>query len=157
MRSWCKTIAVLGALMVSACADETKTASGATAMQAVPFLGELPMQDLGRGQCALVLWAQRASPQRLLVTLNQPAVARIEVEGKTIELARVAQSGQPLFGQYPETRYRGEGLSLGVSFTIDTAKGLNGGAVVSSAVVEYVDAKGWMTIIPTAGLIGCQT
>ncbi len=157
MNAICKMAAGLGALfMVSACADGPELAPLATGA-AGPSFSELPTQDLARGQCALVLWMQRARPQRLLVTLDRPAVAKIEIEGKTIELARVSQSGQPLFGQFPQSHYRGEGMTLGVSFAVDETKGLGGGAVVSSAVVEYVDAKGWMTIIPAAGIIACQT
>lgn len=147
----------LGAFAIlSACADGASVAPAAM-NPAGSVLSELPMQDLARGQCALVLWAQRSPPQRLLVTLDRPAVARITVEGKTIELARVSQSGEPLFGQFPLTRYRGDGLTLGVSFTADNARGAGDGARISSAVVEYIDDKGWTTIIPAAGLIGCQT
>jgi hypothetical protein len=142
-------------LFASACAGAPK--STPATMTSGPVLGELPPQDLARGQCALVLWAQQMPPQRVFVSLNDPAIARVDVGGKVVELARVSQSGQPLFGQFPKTHYRGGGLSLDVSFVADKAKELNGGAVVSSALVEYVDAQGWTTVIPAAGLIGCQT
>jgi hypothetical protein len=67
------------------------------------------------------------------------------------------QSGQPLYGQFPEQRYRGDGVSLTVSFSASAARGLAGGAVISNAVVEYVDGNGWASIIPAAGLIVCET
>ena len=151
-------LAVLGALLMSACANgPPEKTPPVVATSGGTSLGELPAQQLTKGQCALVLWSHKSLPLRFLVTLDQPAVARVQVEGKMIELVRVAQSGQPLYGQFPEQHYRGDGHSLGVSFAVDAAKGLNGGAVVSSALVEYVDAKGWTAIIPAAGLIACQT
>jgi len=153
-----KSMALSGALLLSACAS-FPIGQPPLAAQApkVNSLGELPAQQLNRGQCALVLWSRQSPPMRFLVTLDRPATARVQLGEKTVELVRVAQSGQPLFGQFPEQHYRGEGLTLDISFSAETSQGLSGGAVVSSAVVEYVDADGWTAVIPSAGLIACQT
>jgi hypothetical protein len=120
-------------------------------------LAELPTQVLAPGQCALVLWSRNSTPMRFAVTLDQPAVARVSMKGKVVELDRVTHSGQAIHGQYPEQRYRGEGLSLEVSFVPEDARQLAGGAVVSSAVVEFDDPTGWTSIIPAVGLIACQS
>jgi hypothetical protein len=155
LRPWPAMAVLLLASCASAPPDEQRSdpAADATGM---PALAELPTHQLARGQCALVLWSRNSTPVRFLVTLDQPAVANVMVQGRIVELARVQQSGQSLHGQFPEQRYRGEGLSLEVSFARDDARELAGGAVVSSAVVEYVDAAGWTSIIPAAGLIACQ-
>ena len=153
-----KIIAALGAMFLSACAGgPAVNAPAVPTGPAEATLGEVPAQQLNKGQCALVLWSHKSPPLRFLVSLSDPAVVRVQLEGKLVEIARVAQSGQPFYGQFPDQRYRGNGVSLGVSFSVDGATALAGGAVVSSAVVEYADANGWTTVIPAAGLIACQT
>lgn len=154
-----KPVVAATALLLAACASTQPVAQ--STMQAAdptgaPPLAELPTQQLSRGQCALVLWSRNATPVRFLVTLDQPAVAHVMVQGRIVQLARVQQTGQSLYGQFPQQHYRGEGISLQVSFARTDARELAGGAVVSSAVVEYVDAAGWTSIIPSAGLIACQ-
>ena len=151
---------ILATLLLAACTSTP--AAEQSMMQAadptgMPKLAELPTQQLARGQCALVLWSRNATPVRFLVTLDQPAVANVMVQGRIVQLARVEQTGQSLHGQFPQQHYRGEGISLEVSFARNDARELAGGAVVSSAVVEYVDAAGWTSIIPAAGLIACQS
>lgn len=151
---------VIAAMLMAACAGGPSGDQAATAVadpMGAPALAELPTQLLARGQCALVLWSRNSMPVRFVVTLDQPAVARVSVKGRVVELARVGQSGQSIHGQFPEQQYRGEGISLEVSFVADDARQLAGGAVVSSAVVEYVDPAGWTSIIPAVGLIACQT
>ena len=149
----------MAALLLASCAGTTveQSAMPAADTAGTPALAELPMQQLARGQCALVLWSRNSTPVRFLATLDQPAVASVMVQGRIVQLARVQQTGQSLHGQFPQQHYRGEGLSLEVSFSREDARELAGGAVVSSAVVEYVDAAGWTSIIPAAGLIACQT
>jgi len=155
LRPWLALAALLLASCASGPMDEQGVApADITGMSA---LAELPTQQLARGQCALVLWSRNTTPVRFLVTLDQPAVASVMVQGRIVQLARVQQTGQSLHGQFPQQHYRGEGLSLEVSFAREDARELAGGAVVSSAVVEYVDAAGWTSIIPAAGLIACQS
>ncbi len=158
MKKFMRMAMIPGLVLFSACAVTPKSVP---AMPAVPApsqagLGEVQTQPLNSGQCAMALWARRMPPSRILVAIDKPGVARIELDGKQIELVRVGQSGEPLYGQFPEQRFSGGGISLGVSFAIDDARDISGGAMLSSVVVEYVDAKGWTSVIPATGLIGCQ-
>jgi hypothetical protein len=157
MRTFLKAAAAAGLLFLSACAalPEKAPMMAASAMEQ-SGLGEVSAQTLSPGQCALVLWARRMPPSRILVTLDKPAIARIGIGGKQFELVRVSQSGQPLHGHYPEQRFSGAGVSVGVSFAARDARDISGGAVLSSVIVEYVDEKGWASVIPASGLIGCQ-
>jgi hypothetical protein len=143
-------------LLIGGCASTGQGRSAADQPSATPVLDELPPQDLARGQCALVLWAQRGTPTRIVMTLSQPAVARIRLSGRLMDLARVSQNGEAVHGQFPSQAYRGEGVSLSLSFTAENASPLTGGAVVPSAVVELVDGNGWTSVIPAAGIIACQ-
>jgi hypothetical protein len=159
MNAAVKVIAPVAALLLAACAhgpSARQVSAPATSSLGEQSLSELPTQQLERGQCALVLWSRDSTPVRFVVTLDQPAVARVGMKGRVVELARVAQSGQSIHGQFPEQQYRGEGVSLEISFVPDEARELAGGAVVSSVVVEYVDPNGWTSVIPAVGLIACQ-
>ncbi len=148
------------AALLAACAGgssgEQPTAAIADPMGAAA-LAELPTQVLAQGQCALVLWSRNSTPVRFAVTLDQPAVARVSMKGRVVELARVSQNGQSIHGQFSEQHYRGEGMALEVSFMPEDARQLAGGAVVSSAVVEFDDPTGWTSIIPAVGVIACQS
>jgi hypothetical protein len=158
MKNLIRMAAMQGFIFLSACAvmPDVKPATPAVPAPSQTGLGEVQTQPLKSGQCALALWARRMPPSRILVVMDKPAVAHIELDGKQIELVRVGQSGEPLYGQFPEQRFSGGGISLGVSFATDDARDVSGGAVLSSVVVEYVDAKGWTSVIPARGLIGCQ-
>jgi hypothetical protein len=79
------------------------------------------------------------------------------MKGRVVELNRVTQSGRAIHGLFSEQRYRGDGISLEVSFAPEDARLLAGGAVVSSAVVEFDDPIGWTSVIPAVGLIACQS
>jgi hypothetical protein len=153
------TVAATATILLAACASGSSggqpTTAVADSMDAAA-LSELPTQVLGQGQCALVLWSRNSTPVRFAVTLDQPAVARVSMKGRVIELARVSQNGQSIHGQFPVQHYRGEGMSLEVSFTPEDARQLAGGAVVSSAVVEFDDPTGWTSVIPAVGVIACQ-
>lgn len=150
----------IAAMLLTACAagspGERNTPALADPMAAA-VLAELPTQVLSPGQCALVLWSRNTTPVRFAVTLDQPAIARLSMKGRVIELARVGQSGRAIHGQFSEQRYSGEGVSLEISFAPEDARLLAGGAVVSSAVVEFDDPLGWTSVIPAVGLIACQS
>jgi hypothetical protein len=154
------TCTAMAAMWLAACAGSGASGEQPAAALAAPMaaaaLAELPTQVLAPGQCALVLWSRNSTPVRFAVTLDQPAVARVSMKGRVVELGRVAQSGQSIHGQFPKQRYGGEGISLEVSFVPQDARQLAGGAVVSSAVVEYDDPSGWTSVIPAVGLIACQ-
>lgn len=158
MKNLMRMAAMHGLVFLSACAGmpEVKPALPAVSAPSQAGLGEVQTQPLSSGQCAMALWARRMPPSRILVAMDKPAVARIALDGKQIELVRVGQSGEPLYGQFPEQRFSGGGVSLGVSFATDDTRDISGGAVLSSVVIEYVDAKGWTSVIPARGLIGCQ-
>jgi hypothetical protein len=154
------TVGAIATLLLAACAGGSSGEQPATAIadpMGAATLSELPTQVLMQGQCALVLWSRNSTPMRIAVTLDQPAVARVNMKGRVVELARVSQNGQSIHGQFPEQHYRGEGMAFEVSFKPEDARELAGGAVVSSAVVEFDDPSGWTSVIPAVGLIACQS
>ncbi|CAN1558664.1 hypothetical protein MCEMIH16_02531 [Caulobacteraceae bacterium] len=131
-------------------------AEDAPAPTGVLPLEGLPTQTLASGQCALFLWARTTPPRRVLMALQDPAIARIRLDGKSLDLPRVAAEGEALYGHFPVQRFEGEGVSVSVTIQMDARSGLVGGVVVPAGWLEYRDRKGWETIVPVAGMVGCQ-
>lgn len=119
-------------------------------------LEALPTQTLASGQCGLFLWARTSPPRRVFMALQDPAMARIRIEGRSVDLPRTAAEGESAYGHTPMQRYEGEGIVLTMRIEMDARSGLVGGAVIPTGSLEYRDAKGWETIIPVAGMVGCQ-
>ncbi len=119
-------------------------------------LEALPTQALASGQCALFLWARTTPPRRVFMALQDPAVARIRINGRSVDLPRTAAEGESAYGHAPMQRYEGEGITLTMTIQMDARSGLVGGAVIPTGSLEYRDAKGWETVIPVAGMVGCQ-
>jgi hypothetical protein len=154
-----RALLTTSAILLAACSHAPPTpriSVAPVAATAEQSLAELPTQQLAPGQCALVLWSREASPVRLVVALDQPAIARVSPKGRVLELARVVQGGPSLHGQFSEQQYAGSGISLAISFVAGDARELPGGAVVPSAIVKFADASGWTSLIPAVGLIACQ-
>lgn len=117
---------------------------------------ELPPQKLAPGQCALFLWARTTPARRFLMATQNPASARVSLDGRTLDVPLTAWDGEAFYGVHDTQTFTGDGITLTVRFTAEARKGLVGGLVVPSASVEYRDAAGWETVIPAAGMIACQ-
>lgn len=131
-------------------------AAPAPAGAGLPFQ-ELPTQTLAKGQCALFLWARTSPPRRVFMALQDPAVARVRIAGKSVDLPRTAWEGEGVYGHYQRQTYAADGVTLDVTVQMDGRSGLVGGAVVPTGAIEYRDAAGWQTVIPVAGMVGCQS
>ena len=134
--------------------DATPAASKAD--PGVP-LGELPPQTLGQGQCALFLWSRSEPPRRVFMALNSPAVARVRIGGRTVDLPRTSFEGESAFGHYPEQRFAGEGVTLSMQVEIEARGALVGGAVAPSGTLTFADRSGESVVLPVAGLVACQS
>lgn len=120
-------------------------------------LGELPPQKLARGQCALVLWSKELRARRIVMALNAPALARIQVGGRTLELPRTALDGPEVFGHPARQTFAAAGRTLTLEIEVAEGRDLPGGVVVTGGAVDYRDPSGWSTLIPVGGLIACDT
>jgi hypothetical protein len=149
---------VAGAACVVLCAAAAPPARAETAPAPTGGLPleALPTQTLAGGQCALFLWARTTPPRRVFMASQDPAVARIRIDGRSLDLPRAGAEGESAYGHAPVQRYEGQGITLTVRIEMDARSGLIGGAVVPSGSLEYRDAKGWEIIIPVAGMVGCQ-
>lgn len=115
-------------------------------------LGELPPQTLAAGQCALFLW-DRASGRRVAMLGRNPALLRLVIDGKTVDLPQTASEGPVVLGFAPVTRYRSANRMYDVRLTIQPATA--GGAVVPDGSLTITEADGGALVLPVAGLAGC--
>ena len=115
-------------------------------------LGELPPQALPAGECALFLW-DRASARRFAMLGRNPAMLRLMIEGKAVDLPQTTAEGSAVLGFAPTTRYRSASRSYEVRLTILPATA--GGAVVQDGSLTITEADGSALVLPVAGLAGC--
>jgi len=115
-------------------------------------LGELPPQALPAGECALFLW-DRASTKRFAMLGRNPAMLRLMIEGKAVDLPQTTAEGSAVLGFAPTSRYRSASRSYEVRLTILPATA--GGAVVQDGSLTITEADGSALVLPVAGLAGC--
>lgn len=127
----------------------------AVPVPAGPF-GEVAPQSLQPGQCGLALWTVAPSARRIFWAYAAPPVARMVIDGRTLDLPRVEESGEPLFGFPSHARYAAGTLSVSVDVDFESRSDLVGGAVVRAGTISYVDSAGAELILPVAGLLACQ-
>lgn len=120
-------------------------------------LGELPPQKLGEGQCALFLWSRSEPPRRVFMALNTPALARVRIGGRTVDLPRTSFEGDAAFGHYPEQTFAGEDVTLSMQVEIEARGALVGGAVAPTGTLTFDDRSGQSVVLPVAGLVACQS
>lgn len=144
------------ALATAAFGLVTMAASGARPAEPDLNLQELPTQKLASGQCALVLWTRTAPARRVFMAVSEPAGAKVQSGGRTVDLARSGASGEAVYGHFPEETFAGGGWEVKATVGFDTKGALVGGALVPSGSLEVRDARGWTTVLPVAGMVACQ-
>lgn len=120
-----------------------------------PTLGPIGRQALPARGCAAYLWD--SAPTRSLVAMAtaDPAQLRLQLDGRTLDVARGRQQGSAGFGFAGVTEYQGPGVTAVLDMAVQTRPDLTGGAVVPTGTLR-IDRPGRDTLVtPVAGLIGC--
>lgn len=123
---------------------------------ATPVLGAIGQQKLPAKGCAAYLWSA-ADRQLVAMATADPAMIRISVGGRTIDLARSsAGDGPGKLGFADQAEYRGTDVTARLTMDIVQQEGLSAGAKVptGSLQVDRVGQDG--IVVPVAGLIGCR-
>lgn len=120
-------------------------------------LGAIGKQVMPARGCAAFLWT--VNGERLMVAMAGAEAARIKVniDGKTSELARVEESGVGGFGFGQVMTYRDGDVGVTLDMTIVTRGDLTAGAVVPQATLRIDRPRQDTIVVPVAGLIGCAT
>ncbi|KQU55968.1 hypothetical protein ASG67_07735 [Sphingomonas sp. Leaf339] len=130
-------------------------ASQAAAPQAVPPVpGELGRQPLPAQGCAAYLW--NVSDRKLVAMAGaDPALVRLVLGGKAIDLARASESGLGGFGFAARTAYRNSDVAVTLDMTVQTQAELTDGGAVPQGTLTVERGGTDAVVIPVAGLIGC--
>lgn len=126
--------------------------AGAAPASIVP-LAELPPQQLARGSCALFLW-DRASGRRIAMLGNAPALLRVVIDGRSIDLPQDRAEGAAVMGFAANASYRSAARRFDTRLVIEPAT--VGGAVVRDGSLTITADDGSAIVTPVAGIAGCR-
>lgn len=124
-------------------------------LQAVaPSLGVLERQSLPPRGCAAYLW-NVADRSFVGMAAAEAASLRLKLDGKVVDLPRIAQIGQGGYGLATTTTYQAGATVVTLAMTIVPRDDLAGGAVVPQATLTLSRAGADELVQPVAGLVGC--
>jgi len=119
-------------------------------------LEALQAQTLSPGRCGLFLWSRSERPVFIMFATEAPAEATVRIGGRNRQLARKVTSGERVFGHFEKQTFANGQYSLEVDLTYDTSRPIQDGAIIKQGVMRTVDKKGFATVLPVGGMIGCQ-
>jgi hypothetical protein len=121
---------------------------------ATPMPGALDRQALPLRGCAAYLWSV-ADRSFVGVAAAEAASLRLKLDGKVVDLPRVAQAGQGGYGLAATTTYQTDKLTATLTLTIAPRADLTAGAVVPQATLTLRRDGADELVQPVGGLIGC--
>lgn len=119
-------------------------------------LQDLPAQKLAPGRCGLFLWSKTERPVFILYATDTPARALVRIGNREHRLDRKQSGGDAVLGHYEKQTFSGGKYSFEVDLAYDKEARLQDGAVIKTGVLRTRDSKGFETILPVGGMIGCQ-
>ncbi len=141
-------VAIAGAAFAQSIGDRISV--GAIELQ------DLPPQTLAAGRCGLFLWSKTERPVFILYATESPARALVRIGNRDHRLDRKQASGEAVLGHYEKQTFAGGKYSFEVDLTYDREAQLQDGAVIKRGVLRTRDQKGFETILPVGGMIGCK-
>jgi hypothetical protein len=147
-----------------ACAAVATLVAGAALAQSVGDrisvgaieLQDLPAQTLSAGRCGLFIWSKTERPVFILFATESPARALVRIGNRELRLDRKQTSGEAVLGHYEKQTFAGGKHSFEIDLTFDREAQLTDGAVIQRGVLRTRDQKGFETILPVGGMIGCK-
>lgn len=121
-----------------------------------PTPGVLPKQDLPAKGCAAYLWSI-ADRNLVAMASADPAVLRVAIDGKVVDVERATESGAGDYGFAGVTTYAGNGIAATLDMTIQRKADLVAGAAVPSGTLTIGRTGQDSVVVPVAGLIGCAS
>lgn len=119
-------------------------------------LDALSAQKLSPGRCGLFLWSRTERPVFIMFATEAPAEAVVRIGGRNRQLARKVTSGERVLGHFENQTFANGQYSLEVELTYDVTRPIQDGAIIKQGVMRTIDKKGFATVVPVGGMIGCQ-
>ena len=130
-------------------------AQAAIAAPAAPLsLGAIGQQAMPAKGCAAFVWSI-ADRKLVAMATADPAQIRLSIDGRTVDLARVAEQGEGGLGFGGSIDYAGGDVTVNFEMKIVARRDLTKGAQVTDAVLRVERRGGDALLVPVAGLIGC--
>lgn len=154
-------VAVLAACSAASTVPFIGGGDSETASPSDYTIGSLPGQRLDGGQCGVFLWsrvpagAPGLTPELVFFSRGSDGVGKINFNGDIYELPRSGVSGQRITDQFTGQSYVSRNGVLAVVMDVDRGDPVSGGVRLPSGTVR-VNYGQWETVIPVAGLAGCQ-
>ena len=117
-------------------------------------LGAIGPQELPREGCAAYLWS--LSEPRRLIAMAEPDRLRLDLDGKAVDLPRVAAEGVAGLGLSSTTRYATAGVAATVALAVVERPDVTKGGFVSDATLTLEPQGKDATVVPVAGMVGCR-
>lgn len=155
MASLLKRVACAAAVIVFAGLAEAQNTSNQVDV-GVFRLDALQAQKLSPGRCGLFLWSRTERPVFIMFATEAPAEATVRIGGRNRQLARKITSGERVLGHFEKQTFANGQYSLEVELIYDVTRPIQDGAIIKQGVMRTVDKKGFATVMPVGGMIGCQ-
>ena len=154
--------AMLFCIALAACATDGAPRLQQMTAPVVPEVGQgesrfgaLPPRKLAAGECGMFLWLRNA--ERKLVFFGAGAgTAKAMIDGREVEMTRIAIGGREAFGQYEDQTYTYPGHRLQLHIGFEQRAGLDRGVVVPQGTLRLQQDDGWEYILPVGGLVACE-
>lgn len=121
---------------------------------ALPAIGPIGRQELPARGCAAYLWSA-ADRQLIGMATADPAMLRLSVDGRRLDLPRAASDGSGALGFAASQRYDAGGVAATLAMTVVVRADLQRGGQVPSGLLTIERAGRDTVVLPVAGLIGC--
>ncbi|WP_445194025.1 hypothetical protein ACT009_05255 [Sphingomonas sp. Tas61C01] len=117
-------------------------------------LDAIGQQKMPAKGCAAFVWSM-ADRKLVAMATAEPAQIRLSIDGRTVDLARVAEQGEGGLGFGGSIDYAGGDVTVNFEMKIVARRDLTKGAQVTDAVLRVERRGGDALVVPVAGLIGC--
>lgn len=121
-----------------------------------PALGAIGRQQLPATGCAAYLWSV-TDRQLVAMASAEPAQLHVVVDGKPVDLPRVAQHGEGGLGFAASTDYLGGDVAATLDLAVAIRADLRQGGTVPQATLRLDVAHHDALVVPLGGLIGCAS
>lgn len=116
----------------------------------------LSARRLSDNECGLFLWSRGADARLVFYSSNNTGVAQIKLADDELQLPRLSTSGNRFAGQFTEQTFRTIDGALTLSLSVERGRAISDGVRVPNGTMRLSHQSGWESVVPVAGLVGCQ-
>ncbi|MDX2235192.1 MAG: hypothetical protein NW200_11910 [Hyphomonadaceae bacterium] len=119
-------------------------------------LGKLRPQKLQDGQCGLFLWSRSREQPFVAVAYDQPATARVQIDGGERQLQRTAFDGEVIAGHFLNQSFAEGRISVRIEMDPASIREIQDGAIISRGALRVSYRDGPESVMPVGGMIACK-